>query len=117
MILQRVTIDETHFIDDCFRPRLNGSKVRTVYLFDASVGINACEITPSYELHPVNTYISHEADLTDDEQYDLQSGEVICMQVRAVNKLSPKDVNHDAEDTFEDVLGALRANCGGLDYD
>lgn len=46
-----VSIDQTKYWSDDIKKQVG--KIYTVYLYDASVVTNCCELTPSFELHPL----------------------------------------------------------------
>lgn len=68
-----VEIDETQHWSDAIKSKV--SKIFTVYLYDASVVTNCCEVTPSYELTPL--YYSVEFPENSDEKENKEVQEAI----------------------------------------
>jgi hypothetical protein len=50
--------------------------IETVYLFDKRVHVHCCELTPSYELWPVETRINLKAEHTDNEKLREETDEI-----------------------------------------
>jgi hypothetical protein len=48
-------VDDTQYCSDDFKARCGG-KVFTAYIFNANASTYCCEITPSYEMWPLNTF-------------------------------------------------------------
>ncbi len=71
----------------------------TVYLFDKNVNVHCCEITPSYELHPVETRALLKPEFRDNDKLRgavdeevrfIEDHDVTYMHVRAVESLLAK---------------------------
>lgn len=118
-----VVIDESRYYrDDVLK--LAG-KVFQVYAYDANRVTHCCEITPSYELHPVATQALNcpesEADReTIDEMLCSAQHDAIYMQCRAVAGMSDKfrrayhviesQEDETYESQLESVLERIRCN-------
>ncbi|VVE35447.1 hypothetical protein [Pandoraea terrigena] len=121
--IQLVVIDETRYYSDDMR-KLAG-KVFQVYAYDANRVTHCCEITPSYELHPVATQALDcpESDAEREKIGEMERSapqDVIYMHCRAVEVMSDKyrrahhvierdlDESHDKQ--LESVLEHIRCN-------
>jgi hypothetical protein len=125
MALRSVVLRERseHF-GDSFLARLRGGRVFSVYLYDSSVRTHLCELTPSFELHLISTWVEPAPgdEFSDDENEwffdallpDADSA-IIYMHCSEIRALPSRDVACDPEDTFEEVLEGCVANCGGFE--
>lgn len=123
-----VAIDETHYWSEDIIAK--AGKLYGVYLYDANRPVYCCELTPSYELHLIETVWTHN---TQDERLqmdvlegDAQNGQVCYYHCRDINhkdaKWKESLTRHDEEyeeidDTgkvwdglLEDMLEYLRGN-------
>ena len=113
-----VAIDETEHwnLDPADMARIKA--LRTIYAYDKNTHVYACEMTPSYELWPVDVQAIYvdERDFDDDEQdrfreriYDLQNEymehEVLYMHVRDVDRIeesaNPDDYLYAVDEVYE----------------
>lgn len=121
-----VAIDETQFwkkdiVDAC------GGQIKTVYIYDASVQTNLCEIRPSYYLTPLYAVplgeISDETDeilrnstaLDGDEMY------VLCCVIDGMETIETKqdfDFEDSDSDEYKEEFEVAReyADCNHLIY-
>lgn len=64
-----VAIDETQHWNDEMKEKCG--KIETVYIYDANVQTNCCEVTPSYYLEPL--YYNIENEVSDEVHEQVQS--------------------------------------------
>jgi hypothetical protein len=121
MRLQYVILDETVHAGDEFARKLRGGRIKSAYLFDAESATYLCELTPSHELHLIDTWAEpKEGDEFSEEEREefyealLPTADdgVTYMHVSDVRAKGPRDVKHDPEDSFDDILADCVANCG-----
>lgn len=125
MNLKLVVIEETKYYPP--EIQLRAGKVFQTYVYDASVGHHLCEITPSFELHPLNTTpLNH---LEDEEQREAlhevldeanRGSDVRYWHCRAIERIPAthkkdfrvveRDPDEDYEQQFESQLDYLRGN-------
>ena len=121
MKLKYINIDETYMISGNLLEKLQGGKVYSSYLFNEESYTYLCELTPSYELHLIDTY----AVPSPGEEFSEEDSEYIWEQIRPqtdnsvtymhvsdVNKKNPKVISYNEEDSFEEILENCIANCG-----
>lgn len=108
-----VSLDETHCWDNGIVAR--AGRVFGVYLFDANRQVNCCEITPSYELHPVADYPLIDLDRTDDraledELREAGPSDIIYIHCNNLDRMRA-ECFHDfgeeeipSDETWEDAL-------------
>lgn len=91
--LKAIVFDETRYWRDDIAARAGG-KIYQTYLFDASLGVHCCEITPSYELRPL-----YATPLAEDEEGVLheeillaESDEIRYFHCRSVDSARPETV-------------------------
>lgn len=115
-----VALDETRNWDKEFLVRLGITKVMAVYLFNALSVTHCCEITPSYELWPIE---SHTDATLSDEQYEVFNEadrgcmEVTYMHCSDMDRVRPglfhdfgEEEVEDAYESREDLLEHLAGN-------
>lgn len=102
-----VAFDETRYWNKEFLARLGIAKVMAVYLFNALSVTYCCEITPSYELWPIE---SHPDVTLSDEQYDEFNeadrgcSEVAYMHCSDIKHLRPGLFHDFGEEEVEDAV-------------
>lgn len=91
-------------------------RVWTAYVYDEEVGHHLCDLSPSYECHPVTTFTEKRVD--DDLHADLQEHEpayFYCYSVkegRDIPSLPLRWDDQDDEEYLESALDWCRGNCG-----
>ncbi|MGF6603989.1 hypothetical protein P3T23_008744 [Paraburkholderia sp. GAS448] len=121
--IQLVVIDETRYYSDDVL--YLAGKVFQVYAYDANRVTHCCEVTPSYQLHPVATQAlncpeSEEEREKIDEMLRSELQDVIYMHCRTVEVMSDKYrrahhmIDRDLDETYdkqlESVLEHIRCN-------
>ncbi|MBR8043394.1 hypothetical protein KDW40_02285 [Burkholderia cenocepacia] len=88
--LKAIVFDHTRYWADDIVAR--GERIYQTYLFDASRTVHCCEITPSYELHPL-----YATPLVYDEDGELseeilmhQEHEIKYYHMHAINRTEPR---------------------------
>lgn len=115
-----VALNETRSWDKEFLAQLGITKVMSVYLFNTLSVTHCCEITPSYELWPIESYPNV---TLSDEQYDVFNEadrgcmEVAYMHCSAMDRLRPglfhdfgEEEVEDADESREERLEYLAGN-------
>jgi hypothetical protein len=108
-----VAIDETQHWNKEFLARLGVAKVMAVYLFNALSATHCCELTPSYELWPVESHpdviLSDEMD-EDFREADNGCKEITYMHCSRIQRLEQErpGLFHDfGEESVEDIEESL----------
>ncbi|PEH40459.1 hypothetical protein CRM94_17245 [Burkholderia gladioli] len=117
--LKAIVFDRTQYWSDGIGAR--GERIHQTYLFDASRAVHCCELTPSYELHPL-----YATPLVDDDEGSLselmmphESHEVEYYHVRSIDRTDPRFVEdlglHEVgdEETVEEVFARLMEHYRG----
>lgn len=111
--LKAIVLDETRYWRDDITAR--AGKIYQTYLFDASLGVHCCEITPSYELWPL-----YATPLDEDEEGALrdeillaESDEIRHFHCRSVDAARPETVQYlgvfeiDPDETRDQTIERL----------
>lgn len=118
--LKAIVFDHTRYWADDIVAR--GERIYQTYLFDASRTVHCCEITPSYELHPL-----YATPLVYDEDGELseeilmhQEHEIKYYHMHAINRTEPRfienlgihqvDEDETVEEAFERLVEHYRGN-------
>ena len=125
MDIRLVVVDETRFYPAEIQQK--AGRVYQTYAYDAARGYHACDITPSFEMHPLNrtplNYLEDDDqrealhELLDDANAHEQPCMWYCHAVRRIPATHSKDYRIVALDDdesyavqFERVLDRLRGN-------
>lgn len=90
-----VLLDESYAYAPDFLAQCGG-KIMRAYLFDALRAVHCCEITPSYELYPLDSYAA--AQIADDldetlKEMDAMTDEVIYMHCGRLDSMQARFPN------------------------
>lgn len=113
MSLKYFTREVTQYIGDDIVEK--AGRVWIAYVYDEEVGHRHCEISLSYECHPVTTFTEHRVD--DDLHASLQEDKptyFYCYSVKGHDvpyaRFNPDEEEY--EEWMEQALEYCRANCG-----
>lgn len=106
-----IILDETRYIDAEWLKKYHVKRAGTLYVYDDTVGVHCCEMTPSHELHPVDVEVEHDLifDVTDREREraydDMREGET--WEVKYIHVRSLKNKGTPLRGDFESIEDAV----------
>lgn len=109
MKVNAISLNETQYYQIASQDKQFIKEIRSTYCYDPESGTYLCELTPSYDLRYLHTYIVWNDDPSDDkrdeldQKYCYEGGEDIYMHVSSVRSLPFKrcgefdDINEACE--------------------
>lgn len=120
MKVNAISRNETGYYNIRDRDKPYIKEIRGVYAYNPESSTHLCELTPSYDLRYLHTYIVFTDDVPDErrerltERYCYESSEDIYMHVSAVRQFVKDNPSHHKEcgefETIEDACEHLNGN-------
>ena len=112
-----IILDETEYIDAEWLKKHHVKRAGTLYVYNDTVGVHCCEMTPSHELYPVDVDVEVEHDgevlnhLREKAWEDLREGEMWEVKYIHVHSLKNKGTPlHGDFESIEDAVEYAQGN-------